>query len=178
MESINERQAEHHHEDLNGAAAVEKIKHIVDKAESCFFSTVVAVAGSCGVRPMAVQKVDDEGNVWFLSATDSHKNQEIAINPDVTLYFQGSAHSDFLVLKGVATESRDQNKIKELWQPIYKTWFTEGENDLRLSVVKVTPREGYYWNTKHGFAVAGIKMVVGAITGKHMDDAVEGSVRV
>lgn len=178
MDSINKNQPEHNHEDVIGLAAVEKIKHIIDKAESCFFTTVVAVAGSSGTRPMAVQEVDSEGNLWFLSSTDSHKNQEIAINPDVTLYFQGSAHSDFLMLKGTATASRDQAKAKELWKPIFKTWFTEGEDDPRISVVKVTPNEGYYWDTKHGFAVAGIKMVVGAITGKTLDDSIEGRVKV
>lgn len=178
MDSINKNQPEHNHENLHGVAAVEKIRHIVDKAESCFFSTEYTVAGSCGTRPMGVQKVDDEGNLWFLSANDSHKNQEIAINPSVTLYFQGSAHSDFLVLKGIATASRNQSKIKELWEPLYKTWFTEGENDPRISVIKVVPTEGYYWDTKHGFAVAGIKMVIGAITGKTMDDSIEGKVSV
>jgi general stress protein 26 len=178
MDSINKNQTEHNHEDLNGAAGIQKIKHLVEKAESCFFTTAVQVSGSCGTRPMGVQTVDDQGNLWFLSASDSHKNQEIAINPDVTLYFQGSAHSDFLVLKGKATASRDQNKIKELWQPIFKTWFTEGENDPRISVVKVAPTEGYYWDTKHGFAVAGIKMVLGALTGKTLDDSIEGKVRV
>lgn len=178
MDSINSNQAEKNHEDLNGAAAVEKIKQIIDKAESCFFTTAIAVAGSCGTRPMGVQKVDEQGNLWFLSANDSHKNQEIAINPDVILHFQGSAHSDFLVLKGQASVSRDQDKIEELWQPIFKTWFTEGEKDPRISVVKVTPTEGYYWDTKHGFAVAGIKMALGALTGKTLDDSIEGKVRV
>jgi len=178
MDSINKNQSEHNYEDLNGTAAVEKIKHIIDKAESCFFSTAVSVAGSCGTRPMGVQQVDEQGNLWFLSSSDSHKNQEIAINPNVTLHFQGSAHSDFLVLKGSASASRDQNKIKELWNPIFKTWFTEGEDDPRISVIKVTPTEGYYWDTKHGFAVAGIKMAIGALTGKTMDDSIEGRVRV
>lgn len=178
MDSINKSQTEPNYEDFNGAAAVEKIKQIVGKAESCFFSTTISVAGSCGTRPMGVQEVDDEGNVWFLSSIDSHKNQEIAINPNVTLHFQSSAHSDFLVLKGIATASRDQSKIKELWQPLFKTWFTEGENDPRISVVKVTPTEGYYWDTKHGFAVAGIKMVIGALTGKTLDDSIEGKVRI
>lgn len=178
MDSINKNQTEHNYEDLNGTAAVEKIKHIVDKVDSCFFNTLIAVAGSCGTRPMGVLKVDDEGSLWFLSSTDSHKNQEITMNPNVTLHFQGSAHSDFLVLKGVATASRDQNKIKELWQPLFKTWFTEGENDPRISVIKVTPTEGYYWDTKHGFAVAGIKMVIGALTGKTLDDSIEGKVKV
>jgi len=178
MNSINENQTEHNREDLSGAAAVEKIKQIIDKAESCFFSTVIAIAGSCGTRPMGVQEVDDEGNIWFLSANDSHKDQEIALNPSVTLHFQGSAHSDFLVIKGTATASRDAQRIKELWQPIFKTWFTEGENDPRISVIKVMPTEGYYWDTKHGFAVAGIKMALGALTGKTLDDSIEGKVKI
>lgn len=178
MNSINKNQPEHNHEDLSGSDAIEKIKHIIDKAESCFFSTAISVPGSCGTRPMSVQKVDDEGAIWFLSANDSHKDKEIGINPGVTLHFQGSAHSDFLVIKGIATASRDENKIKELWEPIFKTWFTEGENDPRISVIKVTPTEGYYWDTKHGFAVAGIKMAIGALTGKTLDDSIEGKVKI
>jgi general stress protein 26 len=57
------------------------------------------------------------------------KNQDVAQDPAVRLYFQGSAHSDFLVLSGTASVSRDPKKIKELWEPIVKTWFTEGVND-------------------------------------------------
>lgn len=178
MDSINRNQTEHNHEDLSGSAAVEKIKHIVDAAKSCFFNTATQLAGSSGARPMSVQEVDDEGNIWFLSANDSHKDQEIAMNPNVTLYFQGSPHSDFLVINGVATASRDERKIKKLWEPIFKTWFTEGENDPRISVIKVTPTEGHYWDTKHGFAVAGIKMVIGALTGKTLDGSVEGTVKL
>jgi len=178
MNSTNTNQADYSHEDLSGVAAVKKIQQLVDKAESCFFTTAVAVSGSCGTRPMGVQKVDDEGNIWFLSANDSHKNQEIRLNSNVTLHFQGSTYSDFLVIKGVATASRDENKIEELWEPIFKTWFVEGEKDPRISVIKVVPTEGYYWDTKHGFAVAGIKMVVGALTGKRMDDSIQGKVNV
>ncbi len=178
MDSINRNQPEHNHQDLSGSVAVEKIREIVAKADSCFFCTTAAAAGSLGTRPMGVQDVDDAGNFWFLSANDSHKDQEIALDPNVTLYFQGSSHSDFLVIKGTATASRDEAKIRELWQPIFKTWFTQGENDPRISVIKVTPSEGYYWDTKHGFAVAGIKMAIGALTGKTLDDSVEGRVRV
>lgn len=41
---------------------------------------------------------------------------------------------------GEATVSRDKPKIEELWEPIIKTWFTEGKDDLRITVIKVTPR--------------------------------------
>ena len=178
MDSINKNQKEENHKNLSAEEASKKIKELVEKANTCFFCTAAQGIGSNGVRPMSVQKVDDEGNLWFLSANDSHKNKQIAIDPTIKLYFQGSAHSDFLHLSGKALVSEDKAKIKELWEPILKTWFTEGENDPRISVIKVMPSEGYYWDTKHGMAVAGIKMLVGAVIGKTMDDSIEGKLKV
>jgi general stress protein 26 len=172
MDSINQQQPEQTRLDLSGAKAVEKMKQLVDKAETCFFCTGVTSNG--GTRPMSVQEVDDQGNLWFLSADDSHKNEELTRDPSVRLYFQGSAHSDFLMLNGAASVSRDKTRIKELWEPIIKTWFTEGEDDPRITVIKVRPTDGYYWDTKHGAAIAGAKMLVGAAIGKTLDDSVEG----
>lgn len=178
MDSINQNQPEENHEDLRGGKAVEKIKALVAKAQTCFFCTGASSSGSAGARPMSVQQVDDEGNLWFLSADDSHKNEELARDPSVHLYFQGSPHSDFLMLRGTASVSRDKAKIKELWEPIVKTWFTEGVDDPRITVIKFSPNEGYYWDTKHGIAVAGIKMLIGAALGKTMDDSIEGKLQV
>ncbi len=177
MDSINKNQPEENHENLSSQDAAEKIKDLVKQAPTCFFCTSISTGASEGVRPMSVQKVDDNGCLWFLSAKDSHKNQEIAASSSVKLFFQGSAHSDFLQLSGKATISYDKEKVKELWEPVLKTWFTEGENDERLSVIQVTPSGGYYWDTKHNRAVAGVKMVIGAITGITLDDSVEGELK-
>ena len=178
MDSINRNQSEENRADLSGPDAVEQIKTIVSQAATCFFCTDVSTGGSSGARPMSVRQVDDAGNLWFLSADDSHKNAEIALSASVKLFFQGSAHSDFLQLSGHATISRDKARIKELWEPVIKTWFTGGVDDPRITVIKVVPSEGYYWDTKHGNAVAGIKMLIGATIGKTMDDSVEGRLRV
>jgi general stress protein 26 len=177
MNSINQQQAERNHEDLTGHNAVDRIKETVKKAQTCFFCTGDSVVGSEGIRPMNVRKVDDEGILWFLSADDSHKNLELEGNSSVVLLFQGSPHSDFLQLKGHASVSRDKAKIKELWEPILKTWFTEGIDDPRITVIKVTPVEGYYWDNKHGNMVAGVKMIIGAMTGKTLDDSIEGRLK-
>jgi general stress protein 26 len=171
MDSINRNQPEDNHDDLRGSKAIEKIRDLVKAAQTCFFCTAPD-----GVRPMNVRDVDDEGNLWFLSANDSHKNLEIAANPAVTLFFQGSAHSDFLHLKGTATISTDRQKIEELWSPPIKTWFTEGKDDPRITVIKFTPDDGYYWDNKHGNAIAGIKILLGAALGKTLDDSIEGNI--
>lgn len=176
MSASNEH--DNHRDNLRGHDAIKKIKDVVNEAESCFFCTAVAVGDSSGARPMAVRKVDDDGNLWFLSPVDSHKNDELKLDSRVRLYFQASSHSYFLELNGHATISQDKTKIEELWEPILKTWFTEGKDDPRISVIKVTPGDGYYWNTKHGNIVAGVKMLIGAAVGKTLDDAVEGSIDV
>lgn len=178
MDSINRNQQDDNHADLIGMEAIEKIQELVGKAETCFFCSKTRVDGSSGARPMNVRKVDGEGNLWFLSPADSHKNQEIALDPEVTLYFQGSAHSDFLELKGTATISTDKAKIEELWSFVIGTWFTEGIDDPRVTVIRVRPSEGYYWDTKHGTAVAGMKMLIGATLGKTMDDSIEGALNL
>lgn len=177
MDSINKQQEEKNHEDLVGSEAGEKIKELVSKAETCFFCTRILTGNPLNVRPMAVQKTDENGRFWFLSANDSHKNQEIAADNRVQLLFQGSAHSDFLSVYGTATISTDRQMIHELWKPILKTWFTEGENDPRITVIEVQLEEGYYWDNKHGNAVAFAKMAIGAMLGKTMDDSIEGNLR-
>ena len=55
-----------------------------------------------------------------------------------------------------------------------KNVFTEGVDDPRITVIRVTPSEGYYWTTKHGKAITGAKMLIGAAIGKTLDDSIEG----
>ena len=178
MDSINRNQPEKNREDLQGEKAVEQIKEIVKKAQTCFLCTAFGSGESKGTRPMNVRHVDDRGHLWFLSASDSHKNQEIARDPSVQLFFQGSAHSDFLHLRGTASISKDRAKIQELWNPVLRTWFTDGIEDRRITVIEVAPTEGYYWDNKHGNAVAGIKMLIGAALRKTLDDSIEGELKV
>jgi len=71
--------------------------------------------------------------MWFLSASDSHKDHELFKDPHVQLLFQGSDYSDYLNIYGTAFISKDKQRIKDLWKPIMKTWFTEGINDPRIS---------------------------------------------
>jgi general stress protein 26 len=178
MDSINQNQPEENHKDLQNGEAAKKIRKLVAKANLCFFCTQIKTGQPFATRPMSVQKIDDDGVCWFLSANDSHKNAQIAADPAVQLLFQGSDYSDFLNLYGQATISEDKAKIKELWEPILKAWFTEGIDDPRISVIKVTPHDGYYWDTKHGQIVAFAKTVIGAITGQTLDDSIEGKLNV
>ncbi len=177
MDSINRQQPEHNRKDLSGADAIERVRDGIKKNQSCFFCTSASMSNSESSRPMGALQVDDAGRMWFMSAADSHKNAELATDPQVRLYFQATEHSGFMALEGRATVSRDQAKIEELWSPLMKTWFTEGKEDSRITTIAVQLVSGYYWDNKHGDLVAGAKMAIGAAIGKTLDDSIEGVLR-
>lgn len=177
MDSINQNQPEDNFKNLIGKEAIDKIKELAEKAGSCFFCTDIKTGKPFDTRPMAPEKIDDQGNFWFLSSSDSHKNEELERDSSVQLLFQGSSYSDYLSIYGKAVISKDKAKIKELWDPMMKTWFTEGEDDPRITVIQVIPSEGYYWDTKHGMAVATVKRIFGAIKGETYDDSIEGNIK-
>jgi general stress protein 26 len=127
---------------------------------------------------MSPQKVGENGTFWFLSASDSNKNAEIGQDDKVQLFFQGNPHSDFLSVYGQASISNDKALIHELWNPLLRTWFTQGKDDPRITVIKVETLDGYYWDNKHGNMVAFAKMLAGAALGKTLDDSIEGKVEI
>ncbi len=178
MDSINQNQPEENMKDLGGAEAIAKLKELAEKTESCFFCSNIKTGLPFSTRPMSAQKVDDEGNIWFLSSKDSHKNDELTHDPFVQLLFQGSKHSGFMSVYGICEIFDDKDKIEELWEQIVKVWFTEGKDDPRISVIKVEPMQGYYWDNKHGNIVAFLKMATSLVTGKTLDDSIEGKLEV
>src|ERR1700712_1764873 len=88
MDSINQQQPEENFKNLAGAEAISKIKELVNQSKTCFFCSNIKTGIPFSTRPMSVQKIDEEGNLWFLSANDSHQNEELSHDPFVHLLFQ------------------------------------------------------------------------------------------
>jgi general stress protein 26 len=162
---------------LTHEEAIKKFKELVKHESTCLFTTRLSQV-PLTTRPMSVQKVCDQGNFWFLSAIDSDKNQEIAIDSRVQLFFSNTSNYEFLSVYGKATILRDRQKIEELWSDIAKAWVPEGKDDPRVTVIKVTPEEGFYWDTKDGKLVSMVKILTSAVTGKTLEEGVEGSISV
>lgn len=174
----NTQDKKEHIKSLEGKEAVDKLKEISLAAENCFFCTDIKTGLPMSVRPMAVLDVDDSGNLWFMSQKNSDKNKEIQADPFTHLFFQENKHSGFLNIYGISEVLEDRAKIEELWSPILKVWFQDGKDDEMISVIKVEPTHVYYWDNKHGEAVSFLKMAASLVTGKTMDDSVEGTLDV
>ncbi len=161
---------------LTQEEAIDKFKELVDHESTCLFTTRLTQV-PLTTRPMHVQEVCDQGNFWFLSSSDSDKNQEIANDSRVQLFISNTSNYEFLSVYGKASISRDREKIDKYWTEITKAWF-DGKDDPRITVIKVTPEEGFYWDTKDGKLVSMVKILASAVTGKTMEEGVEGTISV
>ena len=157
--------------------AVKKIRELAKDANICHFVTNLSTT-PLSSRPMATQQVDDEGNIWFLSNKDSDKNEDIQSDDRVQLFYSANGNYEYLSIYGTAEIVFDKGKIHELWTSMAKAWFPDGENDTAISLIKVSPKDGYYWDTKNNKLVSLFKIAKSIVTGKTDDDGVEGTLKV
>lgn len=162
---------------LISSEAIEKIKHLAEEANICHFVTALSKI-PLSTRPMSTQKVDEDGCIWFMSDKSSAKNHEIQADKRVQLFYSNQGSSEYLSILGNAEIVFDKKLIDEMWSAIAKAWFTEGKDDPSISLIKVTPDEGYYWDTKNNKMISLIKIAASIVTGKYNDDGVEGKLTV
>ncbi|MEO8173333.1 MAG: pyridoxamine 5'-phosphate oxidase family protein [Sediminibacterium sp.] len=162
---------------LVSSEAAEKIKELATGADICMFATSLSKL-PLTARPMSTVDVDGEGNIWFISKRSSDKNKEIAGDNRVQLFYASRNNAEYLSVYGDASIIIDKDLFKEKWVVEAKAWLSEGVDDPEMSLIKVSPVDSYYWDTKHNKYVALMKMAAAVITGNPNDDGVEGKVMV
>ena len=156
--------------------AIDQIKKITDDTRTTMFCTNLG-ARPFSVTPMAVQRVENDGSIWFFSAKDSDRNADLKREPEAQLIWSTDKNQEYLSLYGEARVLYDRQKAEELWDPMVKVWFQEGPTDPNLSLIHFRPASGYYWDTQHGKLVSLAKMAASVVVGKTMDDGVQGKLK-
>jgi len=163
---------------LQSKEAIDKLKELVGDITICLFCTDLKTDDGATCRPMAAQKVCDHGNIWFFSQKNSDKNNTIVRDKHVQLFFAHPGKSSYLVVNGEAEITFDRAKIEELWNPFAKTWFKGGIDDPDISIIKVTPTTGYYWDTDGNQMINFIKMMASVATGTNLVTGNKGALSV
>jgi len=164
-------------ENLRTEEGIKKLKAITKEAKICHFVSALTQL-PLQSRPMSTADVDDDGNIWFMSKDYSNKNFDIESDNRVQLFYINNSDYEYLSIYGTAEIMRDKDKVEQVWKPIAKTWFNEGKDDPSLTLIKVTPLDAYYWDTKSNKIISLIKIAAGAIAGKPMDDGIQGNIKV
>lgn len=162
---------------LENKEAIAKLKELAEDVRVCMFCTELGKS-PFSTRPMALQEVDEYGNLWFISSAESNKNFDIKADEKVQLLFAKITDSHYLTVYGSAKIYTDKSKIEEMWTPIAKAWFEDGKDDPNVTIIRVSPEDVYYWDTKYGRIVYLLKAAVSAIVGKDVDSSQEGKLDV
>lgn len=115
-------------------------------------------------RPMATQETRFQGELWFLTRQDSGKVDEIRHNAHVNVAYADTKNATFISLSGKAQISKDRQKIHELWNPMYKAWFPQGEDDPEISVIKVEVEDAEYWDAPSSALIRNYRILKASIT--------------
>ena len=166
-------------ENLTHLEAIKKIKALSESAKICMFCTELEKL-PINSRPMTLQETDDEGNLWFISSDTSNKNFEIKDDRRVQLFFMNNSDYQYLSVYGDASIYKDKSTIEDKWSPMAKAWFEDGKDDPTVSIIRIEPKETYYWGTKVGKLVSLFNFVAAAVTGNATDnsDGIEGNATV
>jgi len=165
-------------ENLNNEDAIKKLKELAESARICMFCTNLDVH-PISSRPMSIEEIDDEGNIWFISSSHSNKNEEIKQDAHVQLFFSNTGASEYLSVYGQAYIYTDRATVEEKWTAVANAWF-ESKDDPEVTVIRVSPLETKYWDTKDGKMITLLKIATSTITGnnKHGVGGVEGELDI
>lgn len=122
-------------------------KHIVDlvsEAKVAMLMTTTA-DGKHVSRPMGLQEVESDGDLWFFAYEDSAKVAQITADPEVNVSFSDTEHSSWTSIAGRAEIVHDRQKAEALYSPTLKAWFPDGLETPGLTLIKVHADSAEYW---------------------------------
>ncbi|MGK5112412.1 MULTISPECIES: pyridoxamine 5'-phosphate oxidase family protein [unclassified Geodermatophilus] len=131
------------------------------------FLTTTTPEGKLTSRPMALQEVEFDGDLWFFAERDSDWITHIAASPEVNVGV-GSGGT-WVSLTGHALVVTDPAKKKELWNSGAEAWLPQGPEDPSVVLVKVDADSAEYWDAPGGRLATAFSFVKAKATGQRID---------
>ncbi|GAB3263079.1 pyridoxamine 5'-phosphate oxidase family protein [Kineococcus gypseus] len=147
-------------------SGVEKVADIIEDIKTCMLTTTTD-DGRLVSRPMAVQQVRFDGDLWFASDGDSSKVHQIEHGSPVNAAF--ATRDAWVSLAGTAEVVHDRAKAEELWNPALEAWFPDGPGTPGLALIKVHAETAEYWDTPGGTVTSLIALATSKVKGQRPD---------
>ena len=137
------------------------------KGERFGFLTTITMDGRLTSRPMTLQEVEFDGDLWFFAERGSNPVQHIAAAPQVNVGV-GSGGT-WVSLTGDAVVVEDVAKKRELWNAAVDAWFPQGPDDDSVVLLKVQADSAEYWDSPGGRLATAFSFVKAKVTGERIE---------
>ncbi|MEP7043438.1 MAG: pyridoxamine 5'-phosphate oxidase family protein [Dokdonella sp.] len=163
-------------DDLQATSDLRRLGELIEGIEVAMLTTHAA-DGSIVSRPIQTLQFDVNGDLYFFTAADSGKVEQLIVNPDVNLSYAHPSKQRYVSVRGHASVERDHAKIQELWSPLQKPFFPRGKDDPRIVVLRIHVRDAAYWESAGNFIVRAIDFARAYLSEEPSDLGKHGTLR-
>ena len=157
------------------AGDLQKLFEHIDDIEIAMLTTR-RTDGHLESRAMATQKRAAGADLWFVTLDSSGKLRDLEHDPHVNLAYYKDRTREWISVSGIATITRDRQKIRELYATDWRAWFSdEGDSrhgtpeDPRMVLIGVDIHAAVFLEVNKPQPVVLYEVVKGWLTGEAPD---------
>jgi general stress protein 26 len=125
--------------------ALHKLQELVREIGVSMMTTVIP-DGALRSRPMVTVDFEEDGVIWFFTADDSGKADDLDLEHGVNLSYADPHKHRYVSVTGNANIVRDAERARKLWKSSLKTYFPRGLEDPHLALLAVRIETAEFWD--------------------------------
>ncbi len=152
------------------AKKIDELYDLIEGIETAMFTTR-RPNGQLVSRPMATQGRIDGADLWFVTDVETHKLDELALDPHVNCAYSNNKSREWVSVSGIARLSKSRPKIRQLYKEEWKAWFGDeggdrdgGPNDPRIALILVEAESATYMKVNKSRPVVLFEVLKGMVT--------------
>jgi len=160
-----------HSEYMAASKKIDELYDLIKGIETAMFTTR-RPTGQLVSRPMATQDRIEGADLWFVTNADTHKLDELGLDPHVNCSYYNNRTHEWVSVSGVAHVSRNRNRIRQLYKENWKAWFGDeggekdgGPNDPRIAVIMVEAEVATYMKVNKPRPILLFEVIKAKVTG-------------
>jgi general stress protein 26 len=143
--------------------SLEKLDKLIHGIDIAMLTTRLA-DGRLLSRPLRMQELDAEGALWFITDRNSHKAEEVRLQPQVNASFASAEHNTYVSVAGRAAVVFDKARLAQLWGPAMSVFYPKGKDDPELCLLRVQAESAEYWDGPGGLVGQALYLAMTALT--------------
>jgi general stress protein 26 len=120
-------------------------------------------------QPMTAFCEPEDGQIWFFTRSDTDLARAAAQGGQAMFIVQAKDQGFQACLGGRLIQKLDAERMQKYWGPVVAAWYPEGQNDPRLTMLRLDLFDAQVWLSETNPLAFGFQIVRANMTGREPD---------